>query len=186
MAKSKSEMNKAAKKKAQNQNTAKRKMLKRRLLIIAGAVVLCALAVFFITRAVRNPDRGITARGDVVQISERMFVNHVNDIYINTRNYLGKTIKYEGIFMSDLYYGEDDPFYSVFRYGPGGCCGIDGRVGFEVRWPSGQSRQLPADDSWVEITGVLKEYEYSLAKYLYLELASVNVLSRRGSEFVSQ
>ena len=186
MSKSISEMNKAAKKKAQNLDAAKKKMLKKRLLIIAGAVVFCSFAVFFITRAGRNPDRGITARGDIVQISERMFVNHINDIYINTRNYIGKTIKYEGIFMSDQYYGEDDLFYSVFRFGPGGCCGIDGRVGFEVRWPSGQSRQFPADDAWVEITGVLKEYEHSFTKYLYIELTSVNELSSRGREFVSQ
>jgi uncharacterized membrane protein YcgQ (UPF0703/DUF1980 family) len=121
------------------------------------------------------------AEGDVVEIREKMFVAQSNDIYFNADNYLGKTIKYEGLF--NVY---EDPetgntYYSVIRYGPG-CCGVDANAGFEVRWDGG----YPLQDEWVEAVGVLEEYKEGLNSYLRLNLTSLNVLEVRGAEYVSQ
>ncbi len=119
--------------------------------------------------------------GDVIEIKEKMFVAQTNDVYYNPEDYLGKTLKYEGLF--DTY---DDPsngqtYYAVIRYGPG-CCGIDLNAGFEVRW----NEAYPNPNDWVEAVGVLEEYEEDGQKYLRLALSSLTVLPVRGAETVWQ
>jgi len=122
-----------------------------------------------------------------IEIKEKMFATQVTDVYLNAEDYLGKTIKLEGLFKSELYYGKDEPYCFVIRYGPGGCCGMDANVGFEVAWAKENARPYPVVDSWVEATGVLKTYEEDgYDKYLYIDLSSLNVLSRRGAETVKQ
>ncbi len=119
--------------------------------------------------------------GDVIEIKEKMFVAQTNDVYYNPEDYLGKTLKYEGLF--DAY---DDPsngqtYYAVIRYGPG-CCGIDLNAGFEVLW----DREYPTPNDWVEAVGILEEYEENGQKYLRLALSSLTVLPVRGAETVWQ
>ena len=119
--------------------------------------------------------------GDIVEIKEKMFIAQMNDIYYNTDDYLGKTIKYEGIF--DIYHDPDtdEDYYFVIRYGPG-CCGIDLNAGLEVAWDKG----YPKQDDWVEAAGVLVDYEDGGFHYLRLDLSSLTVLDVRGAEYVSQ
>ena len=122
---------------------------------------------------------------EIIEIRERMFLTHINEIYLNAGDYLGKTIKLEGIFKIEQY--EKESVFFVLRYVPDGCCGGRGFAGFEVRTAANNlSRQIPANDSWVEAVGVLREYRAGLNKYLYLELSSLNVLNRRGAEFVTR
>jgi uncharacterized membrane protein YcgQ (UPF0703/DUF1980 family) len=118
---------------------------------------------------------------DVIEIREKLFVAQTNDIYFNAGDYLGKTIRLEGVF--DVF---DDPntgttYRSVIRYGPG-CCGIDANPGFEVDWEGG----YPSQNDWVEATGVLVEYDEGGYKYLRLALTELNVLDERGAEYVVQ
>ena len=190
MSKKISKTSKSEKKRTENLKAARIKILRKRLLTVSVIVCVLLVVINFIVK--KNTDNLYTVSDEstgsesIVEIRERMFIGQVNDVYINKNDYLGKTIKYEGIFMGDQYDEDEKFFYYVFRYGPGGCCGIDGKVGFEVNWPAENSAQYPADDSWVEVTGVLKEYEQLSVKYLYLELLSLNVLNRRGTEFVKQ
>lgn len=123
----------------------------------------------------------VAPAGKVVEIKEKMFIAQTNDIYFNAEDYLGKTIKYEGIF--DVYEDTETgaKYYSVIRYGPG-CCGVDANAGFEVRW----DEDYPASNDWVEAVGVLEEYEEDGNKYLRLNLSSLKVLPARGAEYVSQ
>ena len=118
---------------------------------------------------------------DVLEIKEKMFVAQTNDIYFNPENYLGKTIKYEGIFS--VYEAPDTgvKYCWVFRYGPG-CCGIDANCGFEVIW----EKEYPSPDDWVEAIGVLEQYEEDGWTYLRLALSSLTVLPTRGAEYVNQ
>jgi hypothetical protein len=54
-------------------------------------------------------------------------------------------------------------------------------------WDKTSAKPYPAEDSWVEATGVLKLHsEDSNSQYLYLDLASLNILDKRGMEFVFQ
>ena len=119
-----------------------------------------------------------------VEIKEKMFIAQVNDVYVNPDDYLGKTIKLQGIFKKEQ--GYEKTYCFVIRYGPG-CCGFDANAGFEVAWSKANEKPYPADDSWVEATGVLKSYkEGDDMQYLYLDLASLNTLTNRGAEYVSQ
>jgi uncharacterized membrane protein YcgQ (UPF0703/DUF1980 family) len=123
--------------------------------------------------------------GEIIEIKEKLFVAQSNDVYYNTEDYLGKTLKYEGIFQ-----GFTDPntgltYYSVIRYGPG-CCGVDTNCGFEVKWVEDENPAYPALDEWVEVVGVLEEYEEDGWQYLRLNLTSLTVLETRGAEYVTQ
>jgi len=117
---------------------------------------------------------------DVVEISEKLFIAQTNDIYINIEDYLGKTIKYEGIFKSYDWEEADTIYYYVIRYGPG-CCGYDGEAGFEVTWDG----PWPEEDDWCEAVGVLEAYGENGFQYLRLSLTSLTIKDERGAEYVS-
>jgi uncharacterized membrane protein YcgQ (UPF0703/DUF1980 family) len=121
------------------------------------------------------------AQGDlkIFEIKEKMFVAQTNDVYINREEYLGRTIKLEGMF--GVVEDEEDPCYYVYRYGPG-CCAFDATAGFEVRWGAA----YPSPDEWVEAVGVLESYEYDGEEYLRLALSSLTVKAERGLETVEQ
>jgi uncharacterized membrane protein YcgQ (UPF0703/DUF1980 family) len=121
--------------------------------------------------------------GEVFEIREKMFVSQINDIYLNAEDYLGRVLRYEGIFKEDVYPEWDAVYYYVVRYGPG-CCGTDSNPGFEVIWEEGG--EYPAQDEWVEATGVLEAYEEEGYEYLRLRLSSLEVMEARGAEYVSQ
>jgi len=126
-----------------------------------------------------SPNKG------VVEIKEKMFLAQVNDVYLNSEDYLGKTIKLEGMFNKEQWGEPLKTYCYVIRYGPG-CCGFDANVGFEVAWANEKTNPYPIYNSWVEATGVLKTYEEDGYDYLYLDLVSLNVLSKRGNATVLQ
>jgi uncharacterized membrane protein YcgQ (UPF0703/DUF1980 family) len=119
--------------------------------------------------------------GKIIEIKEKLFIAQTNDVYLNPEDYLGKTIKLEGLFKQEQ--GTDKSYCFVLRYGPG-CCGYDGNAGFEVAWD--KDAPYPAADEWVEAMGVLKSYEEDGYPYLYLALSSLIIKDERGAEFVSQ
>ncbi len=119
--------------------------------------------------------------GEIFEIKEKMFIGQTNDIYQNPMDYMGKTIKYEGIFNTYEAPETGNVYYSVIRYGPG-CCGTDANAGFEVEW----DKKYPKQNDWVEAIGVLGEYSEDGQKYLRLTLSSLKVLEKRGEETVLQ
>lgn len=129
-----------------------------------------------------NVTEDVDADG-VIEIREKMFVAQTNEIFYNAEKYLGKTIKYEGIFT--VYNDEETgkTYHSVIRYGPG-CCGVDANCGFEVTW--GTDAEYPKQDDWVEAEGVLTSYSEDGFNYLQLNLTSLNILNERGAEYVEQ
>lgn len=133
-----------------------------------------------------------------LEIREKLFIAQTNDVYLNPEDYMGKTIKLEGLFKVERYAGEEKQYCFVLRYGPG-CCGNDGSAGFEVAWGRpqpypgpGSVKTLPPGplfpqrDAWVEAVGVLDTYEEDGYPYLYLDLFSLTEKEERGAEFVSQ
>jgi uncharacterized membrane protein YcgQ (UPF0703/DUF1980 family) len=109
-----------------------------------------------------------------------MFIAQTNEVYLNPEDYMGRTVKLEGLFKKQEYPGGGG-YCFVLRYGPG-CCGNDGSAGFEVAW----DRPYPQEDEWVEAVGVLDSYDEDGYPYLYLDLASLVVKEERGKEFVTQ
>ncbi|GHT52374.1 hypothetical protein FACS1894106_0960 [Spirochaetia bacterium] len=128
-----------------------------------------------------------TVEKTVIEIKEKMFIAEVNDVYLNSEDYIGKTIKLEGLFKAEQFVENAPPYCFVLRYGPG-CCGSDGNAGFEVAWNEQMAaiKTYPNVDDWVEAVGVLKTYEEDSYPYLYLALSELNVLDKRGAEYVTQ
>ena len=154
--------------------------MKKRILWAVPAVLAMILAAPPLQRAFWAAEAETTSVD--VSIREKMFIAQTNDIYINADEYMGKTIKLEGLF-STVRYG-DVIQYTVTRNGPG-CCGNDGVVGFEVRF-SEDDAGIPADGDWVEAIGSLERYEMWNQRYLRLALESLRVLDQRGAETVLQ
>ena len=127
---------------------------------------------------------GVSKDG-VVEIKEKMFLAQTNDVYLNPDEYMGKTLKLEGIFKREEY--GDKAYCFVLRYGPG-CCGSDGNAGFEVSWGEtpAAAGEYPETDDWVEASGVLKTYNEEDTPYIYIALTEIKKLSKRGAEYVTQ
>ena len=139
----------------------------------------------------KSSGKPVTPKVAILEIRENMFITQITDIMKNYKDYLGKTIKFEGFIKPTEWKG--DHHYYVIRKAPG-CCGDDGEVGFEVNWDSsfqgscdGTDREkYPKKDDWVEASGELKIYEKLGMSYLYIALSELKVLEKRGAEFVSR
>ncbi|WP_461246731.1 TIGR03943 family putative permease subunit [Treponema sp. R6D11] len=151
--------------------------------LIFAAVIITAIASFLV--GCSGTKKSEVSNDNIIEIKEKMFISQINDIYLNAEDYLGKTIKLQGLFKEEKPY-EGDPYFFVLRYGPG-CCGYDGNAGFEIKWDESHAQPYPKIDSWIETTGILKQYEEDgYDQYLYLDLISLNVLNKRGAEMVYQ
>jgi len=124
---------------------------------------------------------GAVSDADIIEVSDKMFLTQVNNIYINREDYIGKTIRYEGIFKVQSPSDNQPPSFYALRYGPG-CCGDDGNIGFEVLWDG----ETIEDDAWVEIVGKLQLIGSGATERLIVNASSLTVLPVRGEEFVSQ
>lgn len=122
------------------------------------------------------------ASEDVLELTEKLYVTYINEIYTNSEDYLGRTIRLEGMFTSEYYEPNATTYYYVYRVGPG-CCGNDGSMcGFEFTWDG----PLPKDGDWIEVTGALDRYDLDDQSYLTLRATSVEAKAERGAETVYQ
>lgn len=120
---------------------------------------------------------------NVIDIKEKMFIQQLNDVFLNIEQYEGKTLRLQG-FMYHYYEStENKTYYYVMRNTPG-CCGNDGSAGLEIIW----NNDYPKDNEWVEATGVIKKVDeggyYGNVPVLYL--TKLEVKKERGADFVSQ
>lgn len=102
------------------------------------------------TGKVRRSSKTVTADlNNLTEITDNYFIEQTNDIYLNLNDYLGKTIKIEGLIYS--YEDENgDICYAVVRNTPG-CCGTDGLAGIDIRY----NENYPEENTWVEVIGVM-------------------------------
>ena len=141
------------------------------------------LLILFITGC-----RGRSDDSGIVEIRENMFIAQINEINLNYREYLGRTIKLEGFFQHN--YWEDYNWFYVVRNVPD-CCGDSGVLGFEVSWDPAfdgtnydiDMSQWPESNAWVEAVGELGNYEF-FGNRLFLVLSELNVLEKRGLDLV--
>jgi len=124
---------------------------------------------------------GLSLEGlEMINIRERMFATQVSDIYTNPGNYVGKAVRYEGFYIEEEY-GAGEVFRAVIRMSSDGCCEPT-RAGFEIVW----DQPYPKFNDWVEVTGVLDEYEEDGELIVFVRVVSLRVLAVRGAEFVTQ
>ena len=125
----------------------------------------------------------------IYEIGENMFITQIDNINLNYREYLGRTIRLEGLFKA--LHWEGNNYYYVIRNGPG-CCGDDGEVGFEVSWKPEYNESFdddimlnyPNTNDWVQATGELKSYNFMGMTFIYLALSDLDIMQERGAEFV--
>lgn len=118
---------------------------------------------------------------NMITITEKMYVSWINEIYINPKSYIGKNIKIQGMYQVDHLESTGTTYYYVYRVGPG-CCGNDGNMcGFEF---IGNTEGL-SDNDWIEVTGVLTEYQENGVSYLTISASSVTKMETRGNEVVA-
>ncbi|MDR1021581.1 MAG: hypothetical protein LBL73_12535 [Synergistaceae bacterium] len=119
--------------------------------------------------------------GPVVEIRDKFFIQQCNDIYLNPTEYVGRTVRLEGIYdeFKDEQSGRTERY--VIRYGPG-CCGNDGVAGFEFFYDGDTA---PKQDDWVEVTGTVDMKKGDDGEeYLVLAPSELKVMAKRGQEFV--
>jgi len=120
---------------------------------------------------------------DDIEITDRFFILQVQEIHSNVEEYLGRTIRYEGMFRSVHWAPLDRDYHYVIRY-VDSCCGPGGSIGFEVYFEDGNISPVP-ENAWVAVAGVLDEYEEEGMYHLRLIVTSITALEERGQELVS-
>jgi len=132
-------------------------------------------AIFIISLALA----ACASEDDVFEISERFYVMQFMEVQFNREDFLGRTIRYEGIFGLMEWYGSDS-FYFVYR-NVIGCCGPEGTLGFELYM---NDKRAPEIGAWVEVTGILESFIYVDQEFLRLSVTSLIEKDERGEETV--
>lgn len=85
----------------------------------------------------------------IIEITDNFFIEQTTDIYLNLEDYLGKTIKIQGLIYT-YQNNNGDICYAVVRNTPG-CCGTDGLAGIDIRYDG----EYPEENTWVKVEGVM-------------------------------
>lgn len=113
------------------------------------------------------------ADSDIYVITNRFFSQQVWGILQEPDGFVGRTIQYRGIFMSQLWDVTGETFHYVGQAGDD-CCAPGESLGFEV-----YLNNIPPvnDSTWVEITGVLEwYYAHGFGNILRLSATFMEVL----------
>jgi len=108
-------------------------------------------------------------------IGDRFFVTQIMDIFMNPRRYVGRAIRYEGMFRTLVWFSTTDNF-AVIRYTLS-CCG-EAQIGLRVLLPDGMKPF--EDDTWVEVIGVVERSAGSPV----VRVTSMVETAERGARFV--
>lgn len=131
------------------------------------------------TGRVNNENKSVQKEEDVIEIKEKMFIAQCNDIYLNPKEYKGKTIKLEGFYDEATDAVTKEKFHFIIRNGPG-CCGNDGVAGFQFTYNG--SGKIPKLNDWIEVVGTVELADDN--DYVTLKAKTVNVLKVRGKDTV--
>ncbi|MBR3002968.1 MAG: hypothetical protein IKF38_05370 [Clostridia bacterium] len=126
----------------------------------------------------KSTEKAEVDTNNMVEITDKFFIEQTNDLYINLNDYIGKTIKIEGL----IYSYEDsnkDICYAVIRNTPG-CCGADGLAGLDIRY----NEDYPEKDTWVEVIGVVGTDTVYGSKIPAIQVSSMTV-KEKGTTFVT-
>ena len=113
-----------------------------------------------------------------VEITDNFFIEATNDVYLNLNEYVGKTIRMQGLVYS---YETDtgERLYAVVRNTPG-CCGNDGLAGLDIRY----NEDYPEENTWVEVVGVVGEDTVYGDKIPAIQVTSITETAE-GETFVT-
>lgn len=124
--------------------------MKKKVVLGILAIGIMAMLIIIMRKSSVNVIQSKKSDADIV-ISDNSFIQETNDIYLNTDDYVDKSVNMEGY----IYVYSDDngvDRYAVVRNTPG-CCGSDGLAGLDIYSDFG----YPEAGAWVEITGAIKK-----------------------------
>lgn len=135
-------------------------------MMTARTAVLLAALFFSPLLPTAHP---LLAAEKTINIKEKMFAGQIDDIYLNNKEYEGKTVNIAGMYMPLEIRGKKSQL--IYRYGPGGCCGNDALVGILFEW----SGALPKKEgAWIEITGKIKIVKYGAENEIVIAASSLH------------
>jgi uncharacterized membrane protein YcgQ (UPF0703/DUF1980 family) len=116
---------------------------------------------------------------NILEIKDNFFIQQTNDLYYNTDDYIGKTIKIEGYVYSYEDYKTGEICYAVVRNTPG-CCGADGLAGVDIRC----NGEYPTEKTWVEVVGVMQTDIVDGEKVPAIQVSTIHE-TKEGVRFVT-
>jgi len=124
---------------------------------------------------------GESGETEIFEIREKMFIQQCNDINFNVDEYVGKTVRLEGMYRAYRFTNDSGEvvMHYVYRNTPG-CCGDDGMAGFMV---VPEDCPIPENNAWVEAIGKVEVTGIGLP---VLRLSSLKVMDERGTAFVTR
>lgn len=127
---------------------------------------------------IATKDSDTTNSSEVIEITDNYFIEQTNDVYLNLKDYLGKTIKMEGLIYT-YPDGQGNTYYAVVRNTPG-CCGNDGLAGIDIKYDG----EYPEVNTWVQITGTVESYKVYNTDTPVLKITSMEE-TETGTTFVT-
>lgn len=126
----------------------------------------------------KSTEKAKVDTSNMLEITDNYFIEQTNDLYLNLNDYVGKTIKIEGLIYS-YQDSNGDICYAVIRNTPG-CCGSDGLAGLDIRY----DEDYPEEDTWVEVIGVVSTDTMFGSKIPAIHVSSLTI-KEKGTTFVS-
>ncbi|HAG44833.1 MAG TPA: hypothetical protein DCL31_17800 [Clostridium sp.] len=111
-----------------------------------------------------------------ITIRDNFFLGQLDDMYINLSSYKGKIIQYEGFIYNLAEENAKEPFAVCRKYF---CCGTDAYL---VGLPCEFNGDIPDNNLWVVVTGILTEDDQGHSPYL--KVTDLSTLSEPGNEFI--
>lgn len=152
------------------------------LVICIGALIYGILKIYdkAVEQSIINgkiQENRNASENEIIEIKDEYFIGATNDMYYNVDNYVGKTIKMQGLLYAYDVGGET--CYAVVRNSPG-CCGNDGLAGLDIKYDG----KCPPENTWVEIVGVVDKEEWQDG---YNPIVNVTSMTRTepGQAFVT-
>lgn len=155
---------------------------KKIVLIILLIAILAGITAIIITTnkkskgVVSEQEKKVTQATTDIIMQDNQYITQINDIWLNTDEYLGKTIEIEGFPMTN------GTYTFVGRYGPG-CCSGDGYAYMEYEY--NEKLDLIDEQDWIKVIGIIRQGQDEYGPYVYIEATSVEKLATRGVDRVT-
>lgn len=122
---------------------------------------------------------------DIV-VGDNMYDTQITDFNLNFKEYEGKTVEIEGMYMENKNEVTNSKYTFVGRYSnvPSQCC-PQGYSYFEYEWKGDQTPRLVDEISWIKVTGTLKKGRDLYSEYIYIDANSIEVMNERGMDTVN-
>lgn len=111
-----------------------------------------------------------------LEINDNYFIININEVYLNYKDYEGKSVSYEGF----IYYDQKYNAMIVSRYYY--CCGDDSYItGMECKYDG----EKPQENQWVKVTGtIMINSETPSNIYPYVKVDTLEILDKEGEKYV--